>query len=122
MSGAVDELEAAKAELERLKAAYAADPKNWKLGEDYGFASQRLVWAKRAGKPRIPVAPRVVERRVSPNEWSDALPAHCVECDGWVRDEMTGDERQYPLKGYVLRVGELGVRCVLCESEWELEI
>jgi hypothetical protein len=120
LDGLEDDMARLRAELESVKDRYAADPKNWKLAEEFGWASQRLIHAKRAGKPRIPAVRPEPERTLSKDEYLALLPERCPECEGYVRDEYTTEEVNYPLRGFFLRIAETGVRCTLCRHTWEI--
>lgn len=137
MRGAVEALSEANAEIERLtaelaelRAEYASDQSNWKLGEQVAFTLNRLRHVKwLAAQPQREAtnaarkaATEYHRNRVplSQQAWHDALPEFCPSCEGWLAHAQGQEE---PLKawGRMTRIGEYGARCTLCHAEFELK-
>lgn len=121
MHATIAELEA---ELEVLRAEYAASPKSAVLAEKVGEKTNHYVElrreAKRAAMPKpepLPPAQRFLDN----GEWADLLAAEhevCPLCEGGGRNNFIWPA--CPTKGYSARVGNLGVQCSLCRGQYQL--
>lgn len=126
-----DRLTELEAEVVRLRQAYAASPKSAALSAAFGEASQSLISAKRQERfdREAPAREAAREARLAEQAaarayrpltngaWADALPKHCPACDGrGVRDF----DPPYRASGFSVRLGDLGVRCSLCQHEYSI--
>jgi outer membrane murein-binding lipoprotein Lpp len=113
----IDEL---RAELDRLRQQYAADPKNWALGTEAARAEQRWRHYATAEKReaemqagRVAAAAADAKRRAyrvpDQREWAALVPAACPGCGGVTRH-------------FAQRVAELGWRHRQSGCDYESKI